>query len=84
MVTLTNLGIGLCQIRFVQRWTHFENCCHLCPKSGFNLVTRLPFTSIIQCTNVIVGLELLTNMGLFDLKTGLAQNKCLDKHGTTK
>ena len=23
-----NLGNGFCQICFVQRWTHFENCCH--------------------------------------------------------
>ena len=29
-----NLGNGFCQICFVQRWTYFENCCHLCPKRG--------------------------------------------------
>ena len=27
-----NLVIVLCQVCFAQRWTHFENSCHLCPK----------------------------------------------------
>ena len=38
----------------------FENCCHLCPKSGLYLATRWLFTSIIQYTNVMFGLKLLT------------------------
>ena len=53
-----NLGIILFQIRLVQRWTHFKNCCHLCQKSGLNLATRWLFTSIMQYTNVIIGLKL--------------------------
>ena len=56
---LQNLGIGSGQIRFVQKWTHFEDCSHLCLESGLNLATRLLFTSIIQYTNVMVGLKLL-------------------------
>ena len=36
-----NLGIGLCEIRFVQKLTHFESCCHPFPKSGLNLTTNM-------------------------------------------
>ena len=43
-----NLRIGLCQIRVVQKWTQFENYCHLCPKWGLNLATRSLFASISQ------------------------------------
>ena len=31
------LRLVFCQIRFVQKWTHCKNCCHLCPKSGLTL-----------------------------------------------
>ena len=45
---------------FAQRWAHFENCSYLCQESRLNFVTIWLFTSIIQYTNTIVGLKLLT------------------------
>ena len=37
---------------------YVQNRCHFCPKSGFNLAKRWLVTSVIQDTNVIVGLKL--------------------------
>ena len=53
----------------VKPWTWFmlnmfcpkvyvQNRCHLCPKCGLNLAKRWLFTSVIQDTNVTVGLKL--------------------------
>ena len=43
-----------------QRCVHVQNRCHLCPESRFNWTKRWLFTSVIQDTNIIVGLTLLT------------------------
>ena len=39
------------EIHFIQKWT-FENCCHLCPKSGLN-------PSVQYTNNLTAGLKLL-------------------------
>ena len=39
---------------------HVLSSCLLCPKSGLNLPKKWLFTSVIQDTNVIVGLKLVT------------------------
>ena len=59
-VTLTKSWNWFMPSTFVQRWTNFENCRHLCPKYRLILASRWLLTSIIQYTNVILGLKLLT------------------------
>ena len=39
---------------------YVQNRRHLCPKNGLNLAKKWLFASVIQDTNVIVGLKLLT------------------------
>ena len=50
---------------------YVQNCCHLCPKSGLNMAKRWLFTSVIQGTNVIVDLKLLTTGTGKEIKPGL-------------
>ena len=60
MTTLAKFWTGFMSDMPAQRLICVQNSCHLCPKSGLNLAKRWLFISVIQNTNVIVGLKLLT------------------------
>ena len=61
--TLAKPWIGFMLNMFCQRCIYVLNRYHLCPKSGPDLPKTWLFTSVIQDTNVIVSLKLLTTTG---------------------
>ena len=50
----------LSALNLKDRCIYVQNSCHLCPKRGLHLAKKLLCTLVIQDTNVIVGLKLLT------------------------